>query len=217
MVSGWVKCLTAQATDAVLIGRLSLVVPAHEQEEALRVAGEVAQKACAGVAKGNVPSFVGAALADMLPAVFGIVVLIIFGRKVELWREVRVRLFGGGGSEGEVVIAMEEPRNDVERSSRGLESEEGQRSMYSHRPQYQEQEQRALESKSDVQLRRGRSQGTGGFYSGDLGMEADELNSRDLILEHSETPRYEGKQSRSRSRSRSKSCLSHSGSSMLWL
>ncbi|KAF8929407.1 hypothetical protein BGZ47_001066 [Haplosporangium gracile] len=87
----WVACLTNQVIESAKAGRLSLTNPTMDQ---FLAAGEYAQKACAPVAAPFVPSFVWAAVTDLLPSLFGIAILIIFGSKVELWRDLRERLFG---------------------------------------------------------------------------------------------------------------------------
>ncbi|KAF9541311.1 hypothetical protein EC957_003213 [Mortierella hygrophila] len=56
-------------------------------------AGEFAQRACAPIATPFVPNFVWAAVTDLLPAMLGIAILAIFGSKLELWEDLRERLF----------------------------------------------------------------------------------------------------------------------------
>lgn len=87
----WVACLADQVTESAKAGRLSLTSPTMDQ---FLAAGEVAQRACAPVAAPFVPSFVWAAITDLLPSMFGIAILIIFGSKLELWQDLRERLFG---------------------------------------------------------------------------------------------------------------------------
>ncbi|KAF9106817.1 hypothetical protein BGX29_008379 [Mortierella sp. GBA35] len=87
----WVSCLALQAVESVKAGRLSMTSPTPDQ---LKTAGDFAQKTCAEIAAPFVPNFAWAALSDMLPAVFGIMILIIFGSKMELWHDLRERLWG---------------------------------------------------------------------------------------------------------------------------
>ncbi|KAF9129685.1 hypothetical protein BGW39_003911 [Mortierella sp. 14UC] len=97
----WAACLAEQAVASVKAGRLSMTNPTSEQ---LTAAGEVAQKTCAAIAAPFVPNFAWAALSDMLPAVFGIVILIIFGSKLELWHDLRERLFGRRDADGGKIM-----------------------------------------------------------------------------------------------------------------
>ncbi|KAF9151821.1 hypothetical protein BG015_006177 [Linnemannia schmuckeri] len=87
----WVACLANQVTESAKAGRLSLTNPTMDQ---FLAGGEYAQRACAPIAAPFVPSFVWAAVTDLLPSLFGIAILIIFGSKVELWQDLRERLFG---------------------------------------------------------------------------------------------------------------------------
>ncbi|KAF8939286.1 hypothetical protein BGZ58_010183 [Dissophora ornata] len=87
----WLYCLTQQTKASIVSGILSLSNPTPEQ---IQMAGMEAQKVCASIATPFVPNFAWAALTDMLPAIFGSVVLGIFGSRSELWQDVRRRLFG---------------------------------------------------------------------------------------------------------------------------
>ncbi|KAF9997595.1 hypothetical protein BGZ79_008723 [Entomortierella chlamydospora] len=87
----WVNCLSNHMKFAVQSGQLSLVNPTPDQVKAV---GQASQTACAYAAEPWVPNIVWAALADMIPALFGVVLLIIFGSRVELWRDLRIWLFG---------------------------------------------------------------------------------------------------------------------------
>ncbi|KAG0210411.1 hypothetical protein BGX33_004942 [Mortierella sp. NVP41] len=169
----WLECLGAQAQSAMLSGQLSATSTLAE----LKAAGETAQGACARIATPNVPSFAWAALSDIMPAVFGIMILIIFGTKLELWRDLRIRIFGERDS---TVFNMDDLNKDHHRTATT-----------------QEQQHYPHAAKSEVQPR-GQSQNND-FYSDDLGMETVEFNSRDMMILHTETPQYGGKQSRSRS------------------
>ncbi|KAF9541313.1 hypothetical protein EC957_003215 [Mortierella hygrophila] len=106
----WVACLAEQAVASIKAGRLSMTDPTPDQFIA---AGEIAQRTCAAIAKPFVPNFAWAALSDMLPAVFGIVILIIFGSKLELWHDLRERLFGRHGPNGDKFMMV-----DVSKESR---------------------------------------------------------------------------------------------------
>ncbi|KAF9175556.1 hypothetical protein BGX20_004166 [Mortierella sp. AD010] len=87
----WVNCLSNNMKFAVQSGQLSLVDPTPDQVKAV---GQASQTVCAYAAEPWVPNIVWAALADMIPALFGVVLLIIFGSRVELWRDLRTWLFG---------------------------------------------------------------------------------------------------------------------------
>ncbi|GJJ78077.1 hypothetical protein EMPS_10436 [Entomortierella parvispora] len=94
----WTTCLAQQAMLSMKSGALTLnPTPAQ-----FKAAGDAAQAACAPVAVKNVPNFVWAAASDMLPALFGIIILIIFGSKMELWQDLRTRLFGSRGGRVEI-------------------------------------------------------------------------------------------------------------------
>lgn len=176
----WKTCLASQAQEALLSGRLS---PTSTMDD-LKAAGDVAQGACARIAEPNVPSFIWAALADITPAVFGIIVLFIFGTKLELWQDLRSRIFG---KKDTTVFVM----GDISKDSRDqpLSPEE----------QKHQQQQQHIRFSQTTKAERGKSQDND-FYSDDLGLGAIEFNSRDMILTYdTETPRYGGKQSRPRS------------------
>ena len=97
----WSACLGQQAMLSLQSGILTLnPTPAQ-----FKAAGDAAQAACAHVAVNNVPDFTWAAASDMLPALFGIMILIIFGSRMELWQDLRTKFFGprggvGGGRSG---------------------------------------------------------------------------------------------------------------------
>ncbi|KAF9151822.1 hypothetical protein BG015_006178 [Linnemannia schmuckeri] len=93
----WVACLAEQAIISVKARRLSMANPTPDE---FLEAGEFAQKMCAEIAAPFVPNFAWAALSDMLPALSGIVILIIFGSKLELWHDLRKRLVGRRGADG---------------------------------------------------------------------------------------------------------------------
>ncbi|KAK3830235.1 MAG: hypothetical protein JOS17DRAFT_817680 [Linnemannia elongata] len=106
----WAACLAEQAIASVKAGRLSMTNPTPDQVIA---AGEVAQRTCAAIAEPFVPNFAWAALSDMLPALFGLVILIIFGSKLELWHDLRERLFGRRGADGGKIMM-----GDISKESR---------------------------------------------------------------------------------------------------
>ncbi|KAI1317154.1 hypothetical protein EDD11_008945 [Mortierella claussenii] len=87
----WLICLAQQTRLAVQSGLLSWTNPTPDQ---IKATGKIAQQVCANVSRPFIPSFAWAALTDLLPAVFGIVILIIFGSRMELWRELKDRLTG---------------------------------------------------------------------------------------------------------------------------
>ncbi|KAF9331645.1 hypothetical protein BGZ91_012039 [Linnemannia elongata] len=176
----WLACLAGQAQEALMSGRLSATSTADD----LKAAGNMAQGVCARIAAPYVPSFTWAALADIMPAVFGIIVLIIFGTKFELWQDLKSRIVG---EKDTTVFIMGDVSKDQQR--RPLSPEE-------ERHQNQERVHFSQTTKAD----RGKNQDND-FYSDDLGLDAIEFNSRDMIMAEyeAETPRYGGKQSRSRS------------------
>ncbi|KAG9068485.1 hypothetical protein KI688_010756 [Linnemannia hyalina] len=176
----WLACLAEQAQEALLSGRLS----ATSTMDDLKAAGDVAQGACARITAPYVPSFTWAALADIMPAIFGIFVLIIFGTKFELWQDLKSRIVG---EKDTTVFIMGDVSTDQQH--RPVSPEE-------QRYQKQEHVRFSQTTKAD----RGKSQDND-FYSDDLGLGANEFNSRDMIMAayEAETPRYGGKQSRSRS------------------
>jgi len=105
----WIQCLANQAMVSIQEGRLPITRLPTPAE--LTAAGNVAQAACAYKARSSVPSFVWAATADLLPAMFGMILLVIFGSKIELWSDLRVRLFG---TEDSTVFIM----GDITKESR---------------------------------------------------------------------------------------------------
>ncbi|KAF8933407.1 hypothetical protein BGZ47_010877 [Haplosporangium gracile] len=180
----WITCLAGQAQEALLSGQLS----ATSTMDDLKAVGDVAQGACARIAAPYIPSFTWAALADIMPAVFGIIVLIIFGTKFELWQDLKGRIIG---EKDTTVFIM----GDVSKDSGGQH----------HRPlsleEQRHQNQEHVHFSQTTKPERGRKSQENDFYSDDLGLGAIEFNSRDMIMAayETETPRYGGKQSRSRS------------------
>lgn len=114
----WVACLAEQAVASVKAGRLSMTNPTPDQ---LTAAGEFAQKTCAEIAAPFVPNFAWAALSDIMPALFGIVIMIIFGSKLELWHDLGERLFGRRDVDGGKIMM-----GDISKESRDK--------MYAKRP-----------------------------------------------------------------------------------
>ncbi|CAO3572237.1 unnamed protein product [Mortierella alpina] len=90
----WIRCLHLQATISVQNGVLS----ASSTQAQLKTAGRSAQDACAWIATPHVPWFPWATLAYLLPTVFGIIVLILFGSRLELWEDLRSKLLSGRSS-----------------------------------------------------------------------------------------------------------------------
>ncbi|KAG0371608.1 hypothetical protein BGX24_001438 [Mortierella sp. AD032] len=180
----WVTCLGSQAMEALTTGRLSAISTMDD----VKAAGDVAQRVCAKIAAPHVPSFMWAALADIMPAVFGIIVLIIFGTKLELWQDLRTRIFGKRNSAAFVMGDIVSKKDDtMGRHRRPLSPEE---------QQYQNHHSHSTNG--------GRpSKDINDFYSDDLILgTASEFNSHDMMVmatQNTETPRYGGKQSRSRS------------------
>ncbi|KAF9900395.1 hypothetical protein EC991_007418 [Linnemannia zychae] len=186
----WLACLGSQAMEALTSGRLS----AASTIDDVKAAGHVAQETCAIVAAPYVPSFTWAALADIMPAVFGIMILIIFGTKLELWQDLRRKIFGKRDS---AVLTM----GDI------TKEEEGARGQH-RRPlspdELQHQNYHSHSTKAGTQTKKQQKKNDADFYSEDFGLAAvSRPNSIDMMLigtaHGSETPRYGGKQSRSRS------------------
>ncbi|KAF9198903.1 hypothetical protein BGZ49_000167 [Haplosporangium sp. Z 27] len=109
----WIGCLAHQTKTAVNLGQISLQAPTADQVNAL---GRASQQACAYVAAPWVPNFVWGAVADLLPAIFGTVLLIIFGSRVQLWRDLRVRLFGKPSNIGNQDRGSKNPKTSTEKS-----------------------------------------------------------------------------------------------------
>ncbi|KAF9919473.1 hypothetical protein FBU30_010981, partial [Linnemannia zychae] len=175
----WLACLSNQASDALKTGRLS---PSSTADD-INMAGEAAQSACAGIASPYVPSFTWAALADIMPAFFGILILIVFGTKLELWQDLRDKIFDKQKS---AALTVGDDHKEA-KSDRSL-SPKGRSQLH--------------QTEQDTQ-RRGFGDKDVDFYSNDHGLDTIELNSRDNILVHQpEVPQYGGRQSRSRSGSR---------------
>ncbi|KAG0303440.1 hypothetical protein BGZ99_002683 [Dissophora globulifera] len=92
----WIECLEQQAVISMQFGQLSSM-PTAEQ---LKAAGDAAQKVCAAVAAPYVPLFSWSILADIMPAFPGIVLLIVFGSKMELWSDIWRMFLGHKGETG---------------------------------------------------------------------------------------------------------------------
>ncbi|KAF8983121.1 hypothetical protein BGZ46_010856 [Entomortierella lignicola] len=96
----WVTCLVENAaTNLLLAGDI-------------QGAGEVAQAACASVSRPHVPSFTWAAVSDLFPALLGIMTVVIFGSKLEMWRELRHELFGRFSREDKTIFVMDDIRKE---------------------------------------------------------------------------------------------------------
>ncbi|KAG0365113.1 hypothetical protein BGZ54_006851 [Gamsiella multidivaricata] len=87
----WISCLGQQTVLAIKAGTLSAKNPTPDQ---IQATGDFAQMFCSGIARPHVPNAAWAALTDILPSIFGIVVLLIFGSRMELWRDLKSHLFG---------------------------------------------------------------------------------------------------------------------------
>ncbi|KAG0040225.1 hypothetical protein BGZ82_004470 [Podila clonocystis] len=99
----WMTCLGRQTMLSMQAGLLSATSGPAE----FKTAGDNAQRACAYVAKPYVPNFAWAALSDLLPAMFGIAILIIFGSKMELWQDLRTKLFHSSkGQDGSFIMGQ---------------------------------------------------------------------------------------------------------------
>ncbi|KAF9129687.1 hypothetical protein BGW39_003913 [Mortierella sp. 14UC] len=105
----WITCLAAQAVESAKAGRISMISPTPDQ---FLAAGVYAQSTCASIAAPFVPSFTWAAWADLLPAIYGVTVLIIFGSKLELWQDLRELLFGKRYPDGGKIIMGDFPKDD---------------------------------------------------------------------------------------------------------
>ncbi|KAF9912572.1 hypothetical protein EC991_009997 [Linnemannia zychae] len=104
----WVTCLAAQTVESAKAGRISLVNPTPDQ---FLAAGAYAQRNCASIAAPFVPNFTWAAWSDLIPAMYGVIILIIFGSKLELWQDLRERLFGKRHPDGGKIIMGDLPKN----------------------------------------------------------------------------------------------------------
>ncbi|KAF9103741.1 hypothetical protein BGX27_010399 [Mortierella sp. AM989] len=110
---GWVGCLAKQTSAAIQFGQLSLPNPTPEQ---IRAVGLESQRSCANVAKPWAPNFAWASLADILPAMFGILLLIIFGSRVEFWNDLR-QVFRGSKSSNTTRISQSTEELDLAKIS----------------------------------------------------------------------------------------------------
>ena len=173
----WAQCLTQQAMLSIQAGKLSLTpTPAEFQ-----AAGEVAQRACASIAEPFVPNFAWAALSDMTPASFGIAIFIIFGTKLELWQDLRVRLWG---SKNSTVFIMGEISKDTNGKNNQVQQ---QQHHPHHKPQYRYGQRR----------QEPQQQTDDGFYSDDLVLDQNAYGSRDVLASAPSEGRYGGRQPRS--------------------
>ncbi|KAG0273178.1 hypothetical protein BGZ95_010995 [Linnemannia exigua] len=105
----WVSCLAAKVVESAQAGRISMTSPTSGQ---FVTAGEYAQRTCASIAAPFVPNFIWAAWSDLLPAIYGVTVLIIFGSKLELWQDLRDRLFGKRYIDGGKFIMGDLPKDN---------------------------------------------------------------------------------------------------------
>ncbi|KAG0093794.1 hypothetical protein BGZ93_007727 [Podila epicladia] len=175
----WSQCLGQQALLSIQSGILPLTTTPTPAE--FQAAGEVAQRACTSIAEPFVPKFAWAVLAEILPASFGIAVLVIFGTKLELWQDLRVRLWG---SKDATVFIMGEISKDTKDKNSQVQQQQQQQQHQSkkHKPQYD----RGHHQK----------QQTDDFYSDDLILDQNAYSSRDILAPAPEG-RYGGKQPRS--------------------
>ncbi|KAI8360504.1 hypothetical protein B0O80DRAFT_205391 [Mortierella sp. GBAus27b] len=101
----WVACLSDQAAIAIDSG---LMLPNNSTVQQLQAVGKASQQTCAVAAQPFVPNFAAACLNEALPAVFGLVILGIFGLRKELWHDMKSGRLGflcGGSSWGDKTAA----------------------------------------------------------------------------------------------------------------
>ncbi|KAG0067098.1 hypothetical protein BGZ92_005188 [Podila epicladia] len=98
-----------------MLSMQSGVLSATSGPAEFKTAGDNAQRACAYVAKPYVPKFAWAALSELLPAMFGIAVLIIFGSRMELWQDLRKRLFHSSKDHGGRITMGQITKNSEDR------------------------------------------------------------------------------------------------------
>ncbi|KAF8940071.1 hypothetical protein BGZ58_007888 [Dissophora ornata] len=153
----WLECLTQQAVASLQTGVLSLTPTAAQFKEA----GDIAQRACAPVASPFVPSFSWAALADAAPGLFGPIILIIFGSKLELWQDLRNRIMGGSE---DTVFIMGDITKDSKDQQQQIRQDKRRQEQQEQLPQYQN------DDKHDD-----------GFYSDDMNMADNVYSSRDVL------------------------------------
>ncbi|KAF9186283.1 hypothetical protein BGZ50_002566 [Haplosporangium sp. Z 11] len=159
----WLQCLGMQAMSSTLAGKLSATIPTLEE---LTVVGDMAQSACASIAYPYVPSFLWAALADLVPAVFGIMILIIFGSKLELWQDLRIQLFGRDSTVF-IMDNLTRDRNDKDHRHQQSEGQQHLNKLNGHRQSSHTQD--------------------GGFYSDKLLLEDNAYNNHDTLAPRSES------------------------------
>ncbi|KAF9915996.1 hypothetical protein BX616_004884 [Lobosporangium transversale] len=152
----WTKCLEGQAMISIQAGRLSLTPTADQ----LIIAGEAAQAACASIAGPYVPSFPWAALAEVMPAILGTIIGLIFGTKVELWQDLRTQLFGNRNS----AILTTDGNTKGDRELNLSQAHE-----HPLDEQYQTKQQRTTKDND--------------FYSGGLGSDQGFYNSHDILAQ----------------------------------
>ncbi|KAF9923147.1 hypothetical protein BGZ65_009094 [Modicella reniformis] len=147
----WTQCLGQQMVISIQTGNLpSSLTPTPEQ---LYTAGDIAQSACASIASPFVPSFIWAAFADMLPATVGIMILIVFGTKLELWQDLRTLLFGsrhGGSSaattsDGDSVNEEDKDHHSQQQQQQQQQPQPQQQQHYHYHHQQEQQPQRILQ------------------------------------------------------------------------
>ncbi|KAG0310383.1 hypothetical protein BGZ99_000411 [Dissophora globulifera] len=156
----WIQCLTQQAAIAIQSGQLSSTSSAAQ----LKTVGDASQKFCAAVAAPFVPSFAWAALSDILPAILGIVLLIIFGSKMELWHDIR-RKFNGDKEEADFAMS------DITMDSKNRQQR--------HRDEDEWQQQQQEQQQQQYQNRQGK-QGDR-LHSDEFQMDDNTYNSKDQM------------------------------------
>ncbi|KAG0047101.1 hypothetical protein BGZ83_007768 [Gryganskiella cystojenkinii] len=178
----WIQCLKVQTMSSIKEGRLPINRLPTPTE--LKAAGDVAQAVCASTARPFVPSFVWAATADLLPALFGIAVLIIFGSKMELWSDLRVRLFGG--TDSTVFIMGDITKENRDRNQMYQQQRHNQRSEGHHHQQHPSSNQgHGRDIMNSKQQQQHQQQHQDGFYNDDsLTVVEDDgglYHSRDIL------------------------------------
>ncbi|KAF9366617.1 hypothetical protein BGX34_000085 [Mortierella sp. NVP85] len=135
----WMACLYSQLNLSGLLQHSMAPTP-----DELQAAGDAAQSACASIASGHVPSFIWAAFADMLPATVGIMILVIFGSKLELWQDLRTLFLGAPQTTTEFGMTNP-PKENRDRHNRYYSQQQEQQPQ---QQQYEPQEKGSIQDRN---------------------------------------------------------------------
>lgn len=137
----WMVCLYSQLKLSGLLQYSTAPTP-----DELQAAGDAAQSACASIVSGHVPSFIWAAFADMLPATVGIMILVIFGSKLELWQDMRTLFLGAPQTTMEFGMTNP-PKGNRDRHNRHYSQQQEQLQQLPQQ-QYEPQEKESIQDRN---------------------------------------------------------------------